>query len=374
MRITVVTGFYPAEKMGGAEYQTLLLAQGLADLGYEVVYLATHADEEGEFKVGNITVLTIPGWRTVGKTLHRQLLSKALQESDPDICYVRTFRELATIVPLCKKASIPVVSVSCSTMETSPFLLGYHPLETINNLRSRDMIFHLSSFLSIHSSATHICNTKTLQQQIQRWFPRKPIGMIYNGQPVPPLDSLHSESSGQVIWVNNLKRLKRPEIFVKLANRLPQFRFVMIGGMAGGRLYTQNLRSLFRQAPKNFQYLGPMSLDQVNATISQSDLLLYTSLPVEGFGNSFLQAWFRGVPTLSLSFDLDGILEREGVGRCSKTFEQLVVDVQDLMEDETTSREMGRRARNYAVKHHSTEQMVAAYETLFMNVLTTTWK
>lgn len=369
MRITVVTYFYPAERMGGAEYQTLLIAQGLAGLGHDVVFLSTDSDEEGEFEAGKITVLKIPGWRTVGWALHRQLVTEAVQESAPDICYVRVFDELATIMPLCGKAGVPVVSTSCHSMETSPFLLGYHPIETIAYLRSLETILHLRSFLSIRSSAVHVCNTKSLQRKIQRWFPRKPIRMIPNGSPVPPPEHIHLESSGQVIWVNRLQLWKRPEVLVELARRLPQFRFVMIGGVTSGRRYAQRLRAVLQQAPANFQYLGRMPIDQVNAMISRSDLLLYTSLPVEGFGNSFLQAWFRGVPTVSLSFDLDGILEREGVGRCSRTFEQLVADVKELMEDEAIRRDMGRRAREYAVRHHSAEKMVADYEALFKEVV-----
>ncbi|GAH07780.1 unnamed protein product, partial [marine sediment metagenome] len=108
--------------------------------------------------------------------------------------------------------------------------------------------------------------------------------------------------------MNNLKRWKQPEIFIELAHRLPQFKFVMIGGMQSARMYDYTIRAALQQTPANFQYLGSMPINQVNALISQSDLLLYTSLPVEGFGNSFLQAWLRGVPTLSPFFDLDGIL------------------------------------------------------------------
>lgn len=368
MRVTVVIGFHPAEKMGGAEYQTLLIAQGLASLGHDVVFLATNSGEEAKFEAGRITVLKVPGRRTVGQALHRQLVVEAVQGSSPDLCYVRVFEELATIVPLCKQAGVPVVSMSCHAMETSPFLLGYHPIDTLAYLRSRRTIPHLRSFLSIRSSAVHVCITKSLQRQIQRWFPRRPMRTIYNGSPVPPPESIYLGPFGQVIWVNNLKRWKRPEIFVELARRLPQFRFVMIGRMAGGR-YGKRLRTVLQQAPVNLQYRGPIPIGQVNAAIRQSDLLLYTSLPVEGFGNSFSQAWLRGVPTVSFSFDPDGILEREGVGRCSKTFEQLVADVRELMQDEAARLEMGRRARVYAVRHHSTERMAGEYEALFKGIV-----
>jgi glycosyltransferase involved in cell wall biosynthesis len=171
-----------------------------------------------------------------------------------------------------------------------------------------------------------------------------------------------------VIWVNNIKRWKRPEVVIELARRLPQFRFVMIGRTYPAR-HSRQLGEALQQGPANLEYLGPMPVDQVNQMISQSDLLLYTSLNVEGFGNSFMQAWFRGVPTVSFEFELDGILEREGLGKCSMSLAELVSDVKDLMEDEPRRKEMGRRAREYAIRHHSAARMAADYEALFVEVL-----
>jgi len=365
MRITLAAAFFPGDRMGGSEYQTMLIAEGLADLGHDVAYLATDASQEREFSAGKFRVMEIPGWRSVDWKPHQVLVTQALRHTHPDICYVRVFEGLASIVPWCKQAGVRVVSVSASAKTASPFLLGYHPTEALTNLHSLEAFRHLRSFVSIRSSDAHVCNTRALERQIRRWFPLKRIRMVYNGSPVPPWEGMRFESSGQIIWVNNLKRWKRPEVFVELARRLPQFEFVMIGAISAGRRYTRQLLSLLEGAPANLHYLGPLPIAQVNAMIRDSDLLLYTSLPVEGFGNSFLQAWFRGVPTLSLSFDLDGILEREGIGRCAADFGQLVGDVEELMVDDSLRREMGLRARQYAVRYHTAERMVGDMAALF---------
>jgi len=372
MRAMLVTGFYPGERMGGAEYQTALLAQGLVARGHEVVFLATDTGKEDVTEVDGITVREIPGWRTTGWAEHKQHVLKAIQEAAPNICYVRLLTELANMMTPCQEANIPVVSVSSSLKEVSPFLFGYHPRETIGYLRSFRTVPHFRSFLAIRSSAMHVCNTHALKRKIQHWFPRKPIRTIYNGSPVPPRQEIHCTSTGQVIWVNNLKRWKRPQLFVELARRLPQFSFVMIGALAPRGTHARAIGKMMRQGPDNFQYLGSMPIEQVNKHISQSDLLVYTSKAgVEGFGNSFLQAWFRGVPTVSLSFELDGILEQEKVGRFARTFEQLVADVRDLMEDEATRLQMGQRAREYAMRHYPAERMVTDYEALFKEILNT---
>jgi glycosyltransferase involved in cell wall biosynthesis len=354
--------------MGGSEYQTLVTSLGLATLGHEVAFLATDSSRQAMFSADGMQVLQVPSARVAGRGLHDRLLDEALEEAQPDVCYVRVFEEMATIVPLCRRLGVPTLSVSASAKAASPFLVGYHVEETLAHLRSLEFARHLRSFRSIGSSAVHVCNTRLLQRRVQRWFPGKRIRMIYNGSPVPLAQEVHVGSSGRAIWVNNLKRWKRPELFVRLARCLPQFDFVMIGQIQAGARYRAKINSMLAGAPSNLQYLGALPIDQVNRMISYSDLLLYTSLPVEGFGNSFLQAWLRGVPTVSLSYELDGILEGEGVGRCSASFRQLVADVEELMTNESLRRDMGERAREYAVTHHSAEKMVGQYEELLMQI------
>ena len=49
---------------------------------------------------------------------------------------------------------------------------------------------------------------------------------------------------------------------------------------------------------------------------------------------------------VSLCFDPDGVIEREAVGRYSKTMETLATDIKELVFDEVVRAEMGARARN----------------------------
>lgn len=370
MRVMLVTGFYPGNKMGGAEYQTALLGKGLVNRGHEVIFLAIRAEREATIERDGIKIVELPGWRAMGQSAYRQRIAQIIQETAPDICYIRLLTELAELSALCKQANIPVASVTCSLRETTPFLFGYHPRETLGYLRSRQTFRHFQSFWAIRRSAAHICNTHELRTHMQPWLPGKPIHMIYNGSPTAPAEEIHKTTTGQVIWVNNFKNGKRPHLFVELARRLPQWRFVMIGNIAQEGRYGRWLKQMIEKAPSNLCYLGPLPVHETNKHISQSDLLVYTSKAgVEGFGNSFLQAWFRGVPTASLSFELDGILERERVGFFARTFDDLVTGVKRVMENEGQRQEMGERALIYAQQNYQVETMVDKHESLFKQVV-----
>lgn len=368
MHVMLVTGFFPGKKMGGAEYQTMLMAQGLLAMGHEVTFLGIKSGREFTGEVEGVPVWEIPGWPQVGWRVHRQQIARILDTRKPDLVYVRLLTELAELYALCAARGIPVISVACSLKETGPFLLGYDWRQAVGSLRAGLTIPHFKSFMTVRKTAQHVTNLKGLTAKTRRWFPNLPIETIYNGSPLPPANEIHRRSSGQVIWVNNLKRWKRPEVYIELARRLPRYRFVMIGGSVGGR-YGRQLDAAIQAGPSNLRYLGPQPIEEVNRLIGESDLLLYTSLPAEGFGNSFLQAWFRAVPTISYTFDLDGILEREQVGKCAETFEQLVQTVDALMMDEDGRLAMGARARQYALAHHTDQKMVADYEALFLKVL-----
>ena len=369
MRIILITGVYPGAQTGGAEVQTMLLAQGLVERGHQVLFLATESGAERHFVSDEgIIVQELPGSAVTNAATHSQQIEKHLRAFAPDICYVRLLIEFERINGICARLGVPVVSISVSHMEASPILQGGTWQETVNYWRTTRPWYHWNSFRSIRQSAVHLCNTEELATKTRRWIRSVPIRTIYNAAPPAPPDEIHSVPGAQIIWVNNLKRLKRPELYIELARRLPQYQFLMVGALPPGGRYAAQCRAMLARAPKNLTYLGFQPLDEVNRYIGASDLLLYTSVN-EGFGNSFLQAWFRGVPTGSLTSTLDGILERERIGFVVQTMDDLTESVDRVMADPHQRMAMGARARTYANAYHSCDVMVATYENLFRSIV-----
>lgn len=377
MRILLITGSYPTKQMGGAEYQTALLGQGLVERGHTVGYLATNAGALSHNAINGMEVWEIPGYVQTGRKRHQQQLAETIAHFAPDLCYVRVFGEIGRVVKICRgaglarsrQAGIPVVTVSCGPGETSPWLVGQHPKQALAHLLSGETLDYFCSFRAIGRADLHVCNSLAYTEVMQQWYPKHKVVTVYNGSPLPPEHEIHQEPSGQVIWVNNFKRAKRPELYIQLAQALPQFRFIMIGNRYGR--YGDRLLQMIETGPPNLIYLGPLPVEQVNQQIAQSDLLVYTTGPGnEGFGNSYLQAWFRGVPTVS-TFALDGLLDRKGIGRFAYNFGELVEQVQLLMTDHKLRLAMGARARTYAMQSHQVGMMVGNYEQLFTELVYT---
>ena len=168
-----------------------------------------------------------------------------------------------------------------------------------------------------------------------------------------------------VLWVASLKPLKQPELFVKLAAALahiPKVAFIMMGHPVRGKWFL-DLKNQIAATP-NLAHIGFVPQSEVDQHLADGHILVNTSR-YEGFSNTFVQAWLREVPVVSLNVDPDDVLKREKIGFHSRSFEQLVDDVQTLILNPTLRREMGERARLYAEANHSVDKMADALIALF---------
>ena len=110
----------------------------------------------------------------------------------------------------------------------------------------------------------------------------------------------HAEESTSckydAIWVSNLSPVKQAEMFLEIAQKCPQYRFAIVGGVRDKDYYDKIFR--LSLSIKNLDFLGYKNFYDITKLISSSKLLVCTS-EHEGFPNTFLQAWSMGVPVVS---------------------------------------------------------------------------
>lgn len=201
----------------------------------------------------------------------------------------------------------------------------------------------------IKNADTIIAQTKSQSVSLLKNFGRNAV-IISNGHPIPE-ECLKSDNPITVIWIANWKPIKQPERFVELVEKLrtlDNVRYVMVGR-------NENyLRLVGKAKSKGIEVFGEVSNDEVNNLLVQSHILINTSKQ-EGFSNTFIQAWLRNVPVVSLTVNPDNVFNDRKLGICSHTFEQLVTDTTQLITDPELRKRMGVSARDYAVQHHSLE-------------------
>jgi glycosyltransferase involved in cell wall biosynthesis len=151
-----------------------------------------------------------------------------------------------------------------------------------------------------------------------------------------------------VLWVSNLRALKRPELALELARQLPLVKFTLAGGpMPGGQTYYDDVMAAAARLP-NVTMLGPVRYRDTGALFDRAKIFLNTS-SMEGFPNTFLQAWIRGVPVVTF-FDPDGLVKRVPLGRVATSVDDMREAIRGLMEIDVDRQMLGRRAREFATR------------------------
>jgi len=117
------------------------------------------------------------------------------------------------------------------------------------------------------------------------------------------------EKEDIVLWVGNFRSVKRPELFMQLADDLidTKYRFVMIGMFFNREEETRRVKN------PRFEALGGLSMEETLKWFEKAKVLVVTS-EGEGFSNVFIQAWAYRVQILSLSVDPDDLLRDKGMG------------------------------------------------------------
>jgi len=352
------------EAKGGAELQALLLAKYFSQRDHDVYYLYESKENE-TFEKEGITLFTIKTkFNDILK--HSPLLSypqikKILDKIDPDIIYQRGGnRYRAVIGRYCNKNAINFVYGISSNQNCRP----NHP-QKINKL----LYGYINEKLKLYGIRR--ADLIIAQHQEQRELLKKNYGLdsivIPNCHNVPegPFKKINPP---MVTWIANIKRLKQPEIFLKLAEKLRDLKvtFLLVGRPSEGK-YQKSLEGKINSLP-NTRYLGEIPFEETNQVLSKSSIFVNTSEPKEGFPNTYVQAWMRETPVVSLNFDPSDILKRKELGFHSKNFDKLVKDVRYLINNIDVRKKMGERAREYAIEHHDIKNIGKKYLKLFKKI------
>jgi glycosyltransferase involved in cell wall biosynthesis len=155
------------------------------------------------------------------------------------------------------------------------------------------------------------------------------------------------------LWIGRLVDYKRPMEYVRLAESLPDARFRMVWfptNETRPELVTE-LRAAGDRLP-NLELTGQVPRVELLDLIARSYAVLSTSR-AEGMPNTFLEAWSRGIPVVSLDFDPDGRIAADGLGAVAHSPEELSAATSRIWSDPSARAEMGQRAREHVAAVHS---------------------
>ncbi len=376
--ICFVMEWHPDQATGGAEIQAWLLAQTLAQRGWRVHYVSEYdvLPEPGAVCRG-VHLHGLKIRRAVKKAqldvLRYPAFSRLLAEIDADVYYQRFAHPYTGMTALFAKshhkrfvwASAHELDLRRDALSSAWSRRSCSPLTRLVLSWIGAMNDRLYRYGVCRADRVFV-QAQEHQMLLKERFGRDSV-VLKSGHTVP--SRLASKDDPPVVlWLASLKRWKHPETFVELARRCQglRCRFVLAGQAPDPQYTAEVLRQM--EALANIQYIGGVTFEESNDWIDRSSVFVNTS-DYEGFPNTFIQAWLRAVPVVSLHVDPDAVLSREGIGFRSDTLENLHRDIAGLISDPAQRETMGQRAKSYAMKDHSIESLTDRFLGAIQSIL-----
>jgi glycosyltransferase involved in cell wall biosynthesis len=363
--ILFVLQYHYIQFTGGAEVKSWILATELVRRGWDVHYASEWSQ-------------TLPANPLEGVTLHplpanpsrwwgnRQALREVMDKVQPDVVYNRVF-DLYTLhaVEEAPKNALTVWAMAI----TGDGLVWSHiaelsrtwPLHVL--LRRIPAIWHTRSSAArgMRRAGLAITQIRDHQKQLEQIGVKSEL--IYNhARPVPDSEVQRQEGRPTILWVASVKSWKRPQLFVDLARSCSDLAadFVMVG-----QVQEERCRHIVEEAAAlpNFRYLGYKPPSEIGPVYAKAALFVSTSRS-EALPDTFIQSWMRGVPVVALDVDPDGLLTDPGLGVYVHSTQELEKTVRELVNDPVKRKEMGAKARAFAVKEFDLQANVDKFERL----------
>ena len=351
MRVCMIVECHVRLHMGGAEYQAHLLAEELSRRDcVQVTYLGRHVPPSGDLSYATREIGNAAGFRGRAVFFDARSLWDTLVELQPDVIYQRIKQSYTAVCGLyARRRHVPLVFHSSSEADVGSRRL-WKPLSTNGAF---DLLESVAGNWGVRHASHVVVQTEQQRELLRQRHCREPSAVVRNFQPLP--SALPEKGSGptRVLWVGNLKDVKRPHLFLELAalfaNR-DDLEFWMVGRPSTNFSFRSTMSDI--QRSPHVRYFGELPLDEVNDLMNEADVFVNTS-EFEGSPNTFIQAWARGAVVTSLVVDIDGGLEAMGIGYRTESVQRLAQAIDQLARSPALRREIANRAFAYVHREHS---------------------
>ncbi len=355
----LLSGREDLHHIGGAEVQQVLIARELVRRGYLVSFVVLDHGQPDDEDVDGIRVLKAyrrdAGVRGV-RFLHPRMTQSwsAMRRADADIYYQRNAgNETGMVAWWCRRHRKRFVFAVAHDAQCE------RQLRFLDTLRERVLYRY-----GLRQAATIVTQTVTQQKLMRNEFGRE--STLIRSCALDPEDgtaSRYEQACGpRVVWLGRFTPVKGLEHLLDIAELCPEFLFEVIGEANADSAYVRAFRDR-AQRIANVVLRGHVPHARVGSCYRGAAALLTTS-EAEGFPNTFLEAWSRGVPVVS-RLDVDNAVSKYGLGIVSTDIGELAQWMRVFFACPAERAACASRVRRYFLEHHSVAATVDAYERIF---------
>lgn len=342
--------FNPQAKgvFGGAEVDSYTLATELAqDKSFVTSTITADYKQKQSEIVNGVRIIKSLDFRR-NSLSGAMKIWKAMRLADAQIYFQETASWGTFLVTLfCKLNKKALIYRTASQRETDGTYIKEHPLAG-------------KAFLWSLRQADHvIVQNETDKLHLEQIAGIEPL-VIANAHHLPVLSE---QKRDIILWVGRSAKIKRPDLFIDLAEKMPAEHFTMICQQATGDKYYEDLIAEAKQV-KNLEFIQRVDFCGIDKYFQRTKVFINTS-DSEGFPNTFVQACKNGAPILSLTVDPDSFIERYECGiNCHGDQDKLIRELKAILTPEKR-KEYGQNARRYAESKHNVKTIIETYKQLF---------
>lgn len=346
---------------GGAQRQQYLIGRELLRRGYSIGTIVGDYGQPSYVEFGDLTIangcpMSVDSTKELPSVICRLVAS--MRRIDADAYYVRGAPRLAIATRLgCSLLRKPMVFCVANDADVEPAHLE----------RRYGTAIQTAYRWTIKTADVVIAQTSKQRSILKDKF-GVDARVVPNGYTLPPTEEIvPAERRSTILWVGSSDpEQKRPERFLRLAYRLPSYRFVMISQPMEDLDYHDSLHRA-AESLDNLALLGRVSPERVHEHYREAQLVVCTSA-FEGFPNTFLEAWRYATPVVSDRVDVEGHLASNRGGHLVEDFEDLVHTVAHFVDRPDVLDEIGRQGRQLVAENYALETVVDTYEDIIEEV------
>ena len=352
------------ERVCGSEFQQCVLAKALVELGWRVVF-ATEKFTGGRIELEN-GIAILPCLDFSRKVLFPKRLAlylqiwKGLKQADCHIYYQRNPGIFSAII-----------GQYCHIYDRKFIIAGAHDknFDVAHELNVNSFVDRFELKMGFKLANTIIVQNLRQQQMLAQNYRRKGVvfnnlydggGLLYPDVEVRANNECH-KTRKKVIWVGRLVTYKRPQLCVALARLLPEYDFLIVGAKIKSKKLSVDVMTL-SQGVENISCLGHLALEETERVFDSADALINTS-SAEGFPNTFLQAWSRGLPVFSF-LDPNNFITDNNLGKQVNSIEEMAMAIQKFFENDMNATK--RKIMEFFLKNFSVKKKITDFEQILL--------
>lgn len=334
---------------GGSELQLYQLAKRIAaDNKYEIDFIVGDFGQCSDKIFDRIRVTKAFSMR---KKEFRWIIGAYYQFK-----FLKTLKRVNADVYIQRAAGVEtgIIAFFCKLFKRKFIYMTASDIDVNGEYRKKHKIFGIFYEYGIKNASAIITQREEHKRLIKDNFKKDSV-VIKNSFSILSEPSSLNERD-YILWIGSAQALKQPEMFLEIAEAIPEEKFVMIMPKNNIKIWEKILNKT-KNIP-NLKFIEKIPFDGINEYYEKAKLFINTSM-FEGFPNTFVQSVMNGTPIISLNVNPDNFLNKYNCGFCTEgSKNKITEEIKRILNNKSLWTVISKNAYNYAREDHDMERNI----------------